>query len=107
MTRFSLRASSAPALALGTLLLVAACTDGGRSEYARDGDTGAAAPATQLRPAEPLRDGTQPLVAPDSNRGAAGGRTGEPAMSGEPTGGGARGPLVGSPATRPATPPPR
>ena len=108
MIRLPFRLPTPPALALGALLVAgaAACTKGGRREYARDGDTGAAAPATQLRPAEPLQNANQPLVAPDSNRGAASGRTGEPAMAGEPTGGGERQPLVGTPEARPAQPPP-
>ena len=40
----------ARAALLGAVCMLAACTKGGRSDYVRDGDTGAAAPAIPPAP---------------------------------------------------------
>jgi hypothetical protein len=64
-------------------MMAVACTEGGRSEYSVDGDTGAAAPATV--PDQSTAD----MVGTDSTLGT-GGRTGEPAMAGDTAGARAR-----------------
>ena len=49
----------ARAALLGACCMLAACTKGGRSDYVRDGDSGAAAPAT-------MTDANHPATARDS-----------------------------------------
>jgi len=84
-----------PLCAAALLLAAAACggAEGGRTEYSRDADSGAAAPATQqtLSPNPAMGDSTE---------GVAPGRLGAPAVAGDTLG--ARGRPVGSP-TRPET----
>ena len=83
----------AAALALAT---AAACggTEGGRTEYSRDADSGAAAPATkQTLSPNPAMGSSTEAVAP--------GRLGRPAVAGDTLG--ARGQPVGSPTGSPAT----
>jgi hypothetical protein len=50
----------ARATLVGAVCTLAACTKGGRSDYVRDGDTGAAAPAT-------MTDASHPTTSADSN----------------------------------------
>lgn len=59
--------------------LVAACAEGGRTDYGEDGDTGAAAPA-----AAPDMS-TAEMIGPDSTLGV-GGRTGRPGIAGDTVG---------------------
>ena len=63
---------------LALLVLAAACgTEGGRSDYANDGDTGAAAPAATYTPDAPQ--------APDSTAGVSE-RTGRDGVAGDTLG---------------------
>ena len=62
---------------LAAALAVAACAEGGRTEYANDGDTGAAAPATVPTPDAPQ--------APDSTAGVSD-RTGRDGVAGDTLG---------------------
>ena len=66
------------ALALAaTLTALGACTKGGRDDYVRDGDTGAAAPATQLKVDNPSGpDSTVGVSQRTGARGPAGDTTG-------------------------------
>lgn len=70
------RATLAAALGM-TLAALGACTKGGRSDYVRDADTGAAAPATT-----PTLDNPR---APDSTAGVSE-RTGKRGVAGDTTG---------------------
>ena len=74
-------------LGAAAVAALAACTQGGRDEYSRDGDTGAAAPA-----ASPDQS-TAKMIGPDSALGT-GGRTGEPGVAGDTMG--SRGAPAGS-----------
>ena len=70
--------AAALAVALGsTLVALGACTEGGRSDYVKDGDTGAAAPATR-----PTLDNPS---APDSTAGVSQ-RTGQRGVAGDTLG---------------------
>ena len=83
--------------ALAAVALLAACgTEGGRSDYVKDGDTGAAAPATVVTPNAP--------GAPDSTAGMSQ-RAGAPGVAGTRQGAnGDSGIRSGSPAgTSPGT----
>jgi hypothetical protein len=65
----------ARAALIGAVCTLAACTKGGRSDYVRDGDTGAAAPAT-------MTDASHPTTTRDSTD-AVGQRTGTPEAAGD------------------------
>jgi hypothetical protein len=55
---------------------LAACTQGGRDDYAKDGDTGAAAPAAVLTPNHPTTaDSTAGVSRRTGERGSAGDTT--------------------------------
>lgn len=64
-------------VALAAALLAACGPDGGRSDYQRDGDTGAASPATTPTPDNP--------GAPDSTTGLSPERAGSPGTAGTRT----------------------
>jgi hypothetical protein len=68
----------ARAALVGAVCTLAACTAGGRSDYVRDGDTGAAAPAT-------MTDASHPTTARDSNA-AVSPTTSGPAVAGDKIG---------------------
>jgi hypothetical protein len=77
VTRLESRVRAAAAVAFGVALsaTLAACggTKSGRSDYVRDADTGAAAPATQLTPDAPNRpDSTAGVSERTGKRGVAG-----------------------------------
>jgi hypothetical protein len=93
-------ASARLARLLGAALLLgaAACggTEGGRTDYSRDGDSGAAAPATkQTLSPNPAMGSSTEAQAP--------GRLGRPAVAGDTLG--ARGKSTGSPTGSPPTRP--
>lgn len=69
----------ARAAAAAVIVVLAACdTKGGRDNYARDGDSGAAAPATVLTPnAESAPDSTAGVSQRTGTSGAAGDRQGQ------------------------------
>jgi len=73
--------------AAAAVAALAACTEGGRSEYADDGDTGAAAPATSPD------QSTARMIGPDSGPSPEN-RTGRPGMAGDTLG--ARGTPAGA-----------
>ena len=63
---------------VGAVCALAACTKGGRSDYVRDGDTGAAAPAT-------MTDANHPTTSQDS-AAAVTSSTNGPAVAGDKQG---------------------
>lgn len=78
------------------VVTAAACgAAGGREDYANDGDTGAAAPAVE---GGGYDQSTAEKIGSDSSPGTQG-RTGEPGVAGDSTG--------GRPPTLPSSPPPR
>ena len=84
------------ALAAAVAATAACGAEGGREDYAKDGDTGAAAPAVE---GGGYDQSTADMIGPDSSRGTQG-RTGTPGAAGDTMG------QRGTPAGRPATPPP-
>jgi hypothetical protein len=87
-------------VALAAVVALGACTQGGRDDYVRDGDTGAAAPATRPTldaPSGP--DSTAGVSARTGQRGVAGdttGSTGQATGATNPTASGKAPPQTGS-----------